>query len=154
NSTMSKNISVGIDIGSYQIKVVVAESLKESDRSVPKIIGVGYAESRGLRHGYILSQEEVIKSLRAAISQAEKAAGVKIKKAFISIGGVGLGSITSNGTVVISRADSEITDLDVKKAIDVSQSEIPTSFAINKKVIHTVPIQYKVDGKAVYGEPI
>ena len=151
---MSKNISVGIDIGSYQIKVVVAETLRENEKTAPKIIGVGYAESRGLRHGYILNQEEVTESVREALNQAEKAAGVKIKKTFVSIGGVGLGGITSNGTIVISRADSEITDLDITKAIEVSQSEIPTSFSLNRKIIHTVPIQFKVDGKLVYGKPL
>src|SRR3989344_1000956 len=116
---MIKNISVGIDIGSYQIKVVVAESVKENGKIARKIIGVGYTESRGLRHGYILNQEEVAKSLRHAISQAEKASGVKIKK-----------------------------------ALDVSQSEIAKTYSQNNKIIHPVPIQFKVDGKMIYGKPI
>lgn len=150
---MSKNISIGIDIGSYQIKVVVAENVHERERSVPKIIGFGYSESRGLRQGYILNQEEVVKSLRSAISQAEKASGVRITRAIISIGGVGLAGITTTGSVAISRADSEISDLDIKKAIEVAQTEIPSSFSLNRKIIHTVPIQFKVDGKPVYGKP-
>ncbi|MDO8664487.1 MAG: cell division protein FtsA, partial [Candidatus Liptonbacteria bacterium] len=108
---MYKNTSVGIDIGSYQIKVVVSEAVREKEKTSPKIIGVGYAESRGLRHGYILNQEEVAGSLRSAIAQAEKASGVKIRKAFVSIGGVGLSGVTSNGNIIISRADYEITDL-------------------------------------------
>ncbi|MBI2475989.1 MAG: cell division protein FtsA [Candidatus Taylorbacteria bacterium] len=150
---MSRNISVGIDIGSYQIKVVVALRAREKERAFPKITGFGYAESRGLRHGYILNQEEVAKNLRLALDQAEKAAAVKIKKAFVSIGGVGLSGVTVNGSVIISRADGEITDLDVKKAVDASQSEIPQSFSLNRRIIHTVPIQFKVDGKPVYGRP-
>ena len=151
---MSKNVSVGIDIGSYQIKVVVAEAVKEKEKTSPKIIGVGYAESRGLRHGYILNPEEVAESLRSAVGQAEKASGVKIKKAFVSIGGVGLSGITSTGTIIISRADYEITDLDVKKVTEVSLSEIPKAVAVNRKVMHTVPIQFKVDGKPIYGKPV
>lgn len=151
---MSRNISVGIDIGSYQIKVVVAESAKENGKIGRKIIGVGYAESRGLRHGYILNQEEVARSLRNAISQAEKASGFKIKKVLVSIGGIGLSAVTSSGSIVISRADYEITALDVIKAIEVSQSEIPKSFSLNHKIIHTVPIQFKIDGKMIYGKPI
>ena len=145
---------MGIDIGSYQIKVVVAESVKENGKIARKIIGVGYTESRGLRHGYILNQEEVAKSLRHAISQAEKASGVKIKKALVSIGGIGLSAVTSSGTIVISRADYEITALDIIKALDVSQSEIAKTYSQNNKIIHTVPIQFKVDGKMIYGKPI
>jgi len=154
---VSRSTSVGIDIGSYQIKVVVAVNAREkegtNEKSFPKIIGLGYAESRGLRHGYILNQEEVAKSLRQALTQAEKAAAVKIKKAFVSIGGIGLAGITSNGTIIISRADGEITDLDIKKTVDASQAEIPQSFSLNRRILHTVPIQFKVDGKQVYGKP-
>jgi cell division protein FtsA len=151
---MSKNISVGIDIGSYQIKVVVSENVHEKDKSSPKIIGLGYAESRGLRHGYILNQDEVIRSLRQAIGQAEKASGVKIKKAIVSMGGIGIAGITTVGNIILSRADGEISELDIKKAIDSSQNDIPQSFSLNRRIIHTIPIQFKVDGKQVYGRPV
>ena len=151
---MSRNTSVGIDIGSYQIKVVVSEAVHESKKTALKIIGVGYAESRGLRHGYIMNQEEVAVSLRSAIGQAEKASGVKIRKAFVAIGGIGLSGVVSNGTIIISRADYEITDLDVRKVTEASLTEIPKTVSINRKVMHTVPIQFKVDGKAVYGKPV
>ncbi len=151
---MAKDISVGIDIGSYQIKVVVASTAKEKDRTAPKILGVGYAESHGLRHGYILNQEEVAESLKSALMEAEKAAVVKIKKAFISIGGIGLGSVASNGSVMISRADFEITELDIKKALEASFAEVPKSLALNRQTLHTVPLQFKVDGKLMYGKPL
>lgn len=152
---MSKKISVGIDIGSYQVKVVAAASEEgKNGKTTPKIIGLGYAESRGLRHGYILSQEEASKSLKAALRQAEKAAGIKIRKAFVSVGGAGLGGVIASGSAVISRADYEITELDISKALGASESAIPQSFSLNRKIIHTVPIQFKVDGKQIYGRPV
>jgi cell division ATPase FtsA len=46
-----RNITVGIDVGTYQVKVVVAELAQEGERKIPKIIGTGFAESKGLRHG-------------------------------------------------------------------------------------------------------
>lgn len=150
---MSRNTSVGIDIGTYQIKVVVAETAKENVKSSPLISGVGYAESRGLRHGYVLNPNDVIKSLKSALSQAEKSSGVKIKTARLSIGGIGLMSVSTTGSIIISRADNEITDLDVKKAVEASEKEISQSLSLNRKIIHTVPLQYKVDGKAVLGKP-
>lgn len=150
---MSRTISVGIDIGTSQVKVVVAENIREDGREIPRVIGVGYAESRGLRHGYILNQRDAVKSVRQAIAQAEKAAGLKIQSALASIGGIGLGSVSSVGSVVISRADSEITDLDVKKAVEVSQDTIPATHSANRKIIHTIPLSYKVDGKPSLGKP-
>ena len=150
---MSKTISVGIDIGTSQVKVVIAESNEVGERELPRVIGVGYSESRGLRHGYILNQTDALRSVKQAVTQAEKAAGFPIKRAVASIGGIGLASITTTGTVVITRADSEITDLDVQKAGDVSREEIPTSFSLNRKIVHAVPLSYKVDGKLVQGRP-
>lgn len=150
---MSKTISVGIDIGTSQVKVVVAESEGAGDRELPRVIGVGYAESRGLRHGYILNQIDALRSVRQAVTQAEKASGSPIKRVVASIGGIGLGSITTTGTVVITKADSEVTELDVKNAIEVSREEIPASASMNRKILHTIPLSYKVDGKFVLGRP-
>ncbi|OHA21372.1 MAG: cell division protein FtsA [Candidatus Taylorbacteria bacterium RIFCSPHIGHO2_01_FULL_51_15] len=150
---MSKSIAVGIDIGTYQTRVVAVESARDGERELPKVVGVGFAESRGLRHGYILSQSDAGKSVRQAVSQASKAAGFPITRAVVSIGGIGLSSFTSSGTVVITRADLEITELDVKKAIETSKEEIPASLSQNRKILHTVPLLFKVDGKAIMGKP-
>ncbi|MSU56387.1 MAG: cell division protein FtsA [Candidatus Taylorbacteria bacterium] len=150
---MSKNIAVGIDIGTYQTRVVAAESAEVGERELPKVVGVGFAESRGLRHGYILNQNDAVRSVKQAVAQASKAAGFPITRAVVSIGGIGLSSITSSGNVVITRADSEITELDVKKAVEASQQEIPASVSLNRKVLHTVPLQFKVDGKVILGKP-
>ncbi len=150
---MSRSISVGIDIGTSQIKVVAAENAQEEGRVVPRVVGVGFAESRGLRHGYILNQNDAIRSTRAAVAQAEKAAGVSIKRVIASIGGIGLGSVTTAGTVVITRADNEISDLDVRTAIEASRNEIPKSYEQNRRIIHTIPLSFRVDGKGIPGKP-
>lgn len=151
---MSRSISVGIDIGTYQTRVVISEAEKDNDRLIPKVIGVGYAESKGLRHGYIVNQKDVSKSVRSAVAQAEKMAGVKVKQAILSIGGIGLSGVTTTGMAVISRADYEITDLDIVKATEASQSEIPQAQIANRRIIHTVPLSFRIDGKQVFGNPV
>lgn len=145
------NIAVGIDIGTYQIKVVVAQQAKEDDRMVPRILGTGFAESRGLRHGYIVNIPEVTRSLKIALAQAQKSSGISIKRAYISVGGIGLSGVTSTGSVVISRADSEVTELDMNTALEVAEENIPSALSQNRKIIYSIPVQYKVDGKPVLG---
>jgi cell division protein FtsA len=147
---MNKDVAVGIDIGTHQIKVVIAESSSLS-QSMPTILGAGYAESKGLRHGYIINQHDAIRSVRKAIRQAERSAKMKIKRVFVSIGGIGLSSITSEGIIMVSRADNEITELDLEKAVDEAQRAISQPISVNKKMIHTIPISYKVDGKEILG---
>ncbi|MEK7170617.1 MAG: cell division protein FtsA [Patescibacteria group bacterium] len=150
---MARTIAIGIDIGTYQTRIVAAEIAREGERELPKVVGVGFSESRGLRHGYILNQPDAVKSVKQAVAQASKAVGLPIKQAIVSIGGIGLSSLTSTGTVVITRADSEITELDVKKAVETSRQEIPATLSQNRQLLHTVPLHFKVDGEITLGKP-
>jgi len=151
---MSQKISVGIDIGTYQIKVVVSETvLSEEGIYVPRIIATGEAESKGLRHGYIINISDVTRCIRLAVNQAEKTAKIKIKKGYISIGGIGLSSVTGKGSVMISKADLEITDLDVKNVLAEAENSLPASSLMNKQIIQTIPQAFKIDGQMIIGRP-
>ena len=146
---MSK-IVTGIDIGTYHVKVVIAESA-EDPRQPPRILGTGYAESRGLKHGYIISIGDVSRSVAAAVSQASKAARVKVKRAYLGIGGVGLEEAFSRGETVVERGDSEITERDIPRAIAGSEKTLAPSATLNRRNIHTIPLRYSVDGVRVLG---
>jgi len=150
---MSEHIITGIDVGTYQIKVAIVRApKKKSERSVPHIIGTGYAESRGLRNGYIISPTDVVRSIRSAVAMAEKNAGVSVKRAYVSLGSIGLDEITTTGEVITSRADSEITTIDIEKAQQDSEDRIMDRIP-NRKIIHTIPLRYRVDGEEVLGKP-
>lgn len=150
---MSDRIITGIDVGTYQVKVVIVRVQKgKNDRPLPQIIGTGYAESRGLRNGYIINETDVVRSVRSAVAQAEKAAGVEVKKAYIGMGGIGTDEITSRGEVITSRADSEITQVDIEKAMQDSEERIVEHIP-NRKILHAIPLTYKVDGELVLGKP-
>ncbi len=146
---MMRNIAVGIDIGTYQIKVVVAEAVKENGKTGTRILGTGMSESKGLRHGYIINDTDVTQSIETAVRMAEKSSGVKINKAYVSIGGIGLSGITSTASTVISRADLQVTELDVEKVLEICEKNVPSSLIQNQKILHSIPISYKIDGKAV-----
>lgn len=146
---MMRNISVGIDIGSSKTRVVVGEYTKNG-RS-PKIIGVGEAKTEGVRHGYIISISDATNSLRKAVKMAEKTSGIKIKKAIVSINTITLRGKMSNGNTIVSKADSEVTKLDVNKAIDDSEEAL--SLSNNKKIIQAFPVLFKLDGKKILGRP-
>ncbi|HEY9583525.1 MAG TPA: cell division protein FtsA [Candidatus Paceibacterota bacterium] len=151
---MSRSIITGIDIGTHHIKVVICDAREKiGDKNQPKVIVASMVESRGLRHGYIVNIADVIESIKHAVSEAEKKADVKVRRAFISIGGIGLGGVTSTSSVVISRADLEITALDIKRVHEQSEKDIPPVALLNKKIIHSIPTQYKIDGKVVLGKP-
>lgn len=152
---MSRNISAGIDVGTSQVKVVIAESTSQSEKSgLPRIIGVGKSESSGLRHGYIINTKDATDSIRKAIEEAERNANIKIREAFLSVGGVSIDSTYGTGSTVVSRADQEITDIDVDKVIHSAKESLPQAFSLNQKIVHVIPLAYKVDQKDILGSPI
>jgi cell division protein FtsA len=151
---LGRNTAVGIDVGTHKIKVIVGEMDQKSESSTPRIIGSAIAESRGIRHGFVTNIAEASKSIKSAISLAERAVGSPIKKAYLSVGGIGLGAIISFGSVATTKADSEITDLDIKRAVEESEKELPSAYIQNRKIIHTIPLEFRVDGKRVLGRPI
>jgi cell division protein FtsA len=148
---LSRNIKVGIDIGTYQVKVVICESVYENNKKTFKIIGTGLSESKGLRHGYIINVDDVKEAVLTAISRAEKNSGVKVTEALISIGGESLQSFSSVGQSIVSRADLEITELDVNKAMESAEENIDKAYIQNRKILHTIPLSYKIDNKVVLG---
>lgn len=150
---MAERIITGIDVGTYQVKVVVVRaSQKKEEKALPQIIGTGYAESRGLRNGYIINESDVLRSVQNAVAQAEKASGVRIKSAYVSMGGIGLDEMHSRGEVITSRADSEITGVDIEKAMQDSEERILPEIP-NRKILHGIPLTYTVDGEKVLGRP-
>jgi cell division protein FtsA len=148
---MAQRVAVGIDVGTYQVRVVVARA-DSSARTFPRIIGTGYTESKGLRHGYIVNIDDVARSIRVALEQAQKTAGIKIRDAFLSIGGIGLDEVRTRGETIITRADAEVTDLDIEKAIDTAR-EHAESRLVNRRILHTIPLSYAIDGVEVLGRP-
>jgi len=147
---MAKNITVGIDVGSHLIKVMVVEHFKERDKKSSRIVGTGKAESRGIKKGYITDTNEVVKSIIKSVREAEHRSGIKIRQATLAVGGISLESKLAKGTSVISRADNEVTSLDIENAVKESEKELKL---LNKHVIESIPYLYKLDGKDLYGRP-
>ncbi len=148
---MARQIATGIDIGTNHVKVVVSERFDEKDKEFPKIIGTGHAESKGMRHGYIINEGDVALSIKTAIAEAERASGVKISRAFLSIGGVGIEALTGIGNVVVSRGDTEVSELDIEKAHEAARGSLQQSAIINRRILHSIPLQYRTDGREVLG---
>lgn len=134
--------------------MVVVEELADN-RGVRqlRIIGTGLAESKGLRHGYIVNKEEVSESIQKAKQQAEAIARVPIRSAFLAVGGISLDETRATGSAIISRADQEITALDLDRAAKVAREAAAPGF-LNRHVLHSIPLEYRVDSIKVLGDPV
>ncbi len=151
---MARRIATGIAIGTYQVKMVVVEELSDKRGGKQlRILGTGLAESKGLRHGYIVNKEEVSASILEAKRQAESVARVPLRAGFLAVGGISLDEARATGFAIISRADQEITMLDLEKAGKAAREAAAPGF-LNRHVLHSIPVEYRIDGTKVLGDPL
>ncbi len=150
---MKRRFATGIDIGTYYIKIVVIEEVITKDGRSLRVIGTGSAPAQGIHKGYVINKKEAVKSLKIAKQAAELMSGIVIKRAFLSIGSISIKEINATGEAIISRADQEITESDIdislKKAYEAASETL-----FNYKVLHEIPVEYRVDGVRMYEQPI
>jgi cell division protein FtsA len=143
----------GIDVGTSHVKVVICSAKEKNEKGLPRILGTGLAETQGLRHGYVTNISSVTHSIKKAIAQAEEKSGLKIRRAFVGIGGIGLNSVTVVSSIMTTRADQEITELDIKNIQSQCEKDIPKTAIANRRIIYSIPLQYKIDNFPVLGRP-
>lgn len=147
---MSKeNIVVGIDIGTSNVRTVIAQSF--SDVEIPRIIGVGVIPSSGIRRGSISDVEEVVKNINESVEKAERMAGLTVKSANINIGGTEISFQESKGVVAVGRADGEVTEDDLERVITEAQN---VALPLNKEIIYVIPKNYRLDDQENIKDPL
>ncbi|HVU75416.1 MAG TPA: cell division protein FtsA [Candidatus Paceibacterota bacterium] len=141
----------GIDIGTYQVKAVIAAPAERPDLPM-QILGTGSSSSRGLRHGYIIDKAEAAKSIKEALTRASAAAKIQVRTARLSVGGVGLDEVHSTGEISLTQSGGVVTDRDMDRALRESEKRASQKL-VNRTVIHTIPLEYRLDGNTVMGRP-
>lgn len=146
---MSKrDIICGIDVGSSNVRTVIAQLFGGEEK--PRIIGVGTADSAGVRKGVIVDIEETLHSIAESVEKAERTAGVTVSQAVVSIGGNHISSQHSKGVIAVGRADGEVTGDDIDRVISAAQA---ISIPPNKEIIHIIPRSYALDDQKNIKDP-
>ena len=141
----------GIDIGSAGVKVVIAAP-PENPNLPMSMLGSGNAASKGMRYGYIVDKNEVIKSIREALARAGASAKVSVKSARIALGGVGLDEMRSLGEVTLTASGGIVTERELERVGKESEKKVSAKL-MNRVIVHAIPLEYRVDGEKVFGAP-
>ncbi len=139
---------VGIDIGTKSVTCIIGEITE--DRKI-EIIGIGTAESRGLRKGVVVNLEATVDGIKKAQEEAELMAGVEIDSGFIGISGAHIKSFNSRGVIAVSGKNREISREDVKRVIDQSKA---VSIPPDREIIHIIPQEFVVDEQDGIKDPL
>ncbi|SDM90725.1 cell division protein FtsA [Paenibacillus sp. yr247] len=144
---MSNNdIIVSLDIGTSKVRAIIGEVVN----GTINIIGVGSAESEGIRKGAIVDIDQTVNSIRSAVDHAERMVGVQISEVYVGISGNHIALQSSHGVVAVSNEDREIGEEDIDRVIQAARV---IALPPEREIIGVVPKQYLVDGQEGINDP-
>ncbi len=140
-------IITGIDIGTSEIKVVVAENRNGH----PNVLKVFKELSLGLKKGAVTDLTETVQALSRVFPQIRDVSKSAVKNIYVNIGTAQVRAQHSRGVAAVSRADSEIYQDDIDRVIRASQI---LNLGSNRMIVHTITKEFIVDGVPDITEPV
>jgi cell division protein FtsA len=146
--TRRERYLVGLDIGTSKVCAVVGDTLDDDSLD---IVGIGMAESRGIKRGVVVNLEAAVESIKKAIEEAEHMAGIEIDSVHLALSNQHIKGFNSRGVVAVAGRTREITREDVKRAIEAAgQVALPSG----RETLHVLPQDFVVDEQDGIGAPV
>src|SRR6185503_7872259 len=139
---------VGLDVGTSTVACVVCEDMDDGSLHV---VGIGVAESRGIKRGVVVNLEAAVESIKKAIEDAELMAGIEIGTVHLGLSGPHIKGFNSRGVVAVAGKNREITREDVRRAIDAAKG---VALPSGREILHVLPQDFVVDEQDGIGAPV
>lgn len=141
------DLIAGLDIGSSQVRLVVADM----STGEPNVLAMAQVVSEGVSKGVVTSIEDTVSTISLVREKAERMVGDQIQSVFVGISGSHITSQISKGVIAVARADGEITEEDVDRALEAAQAvATPPNF----EIIHVIPKHFTVDNQPWIKDPV
>jgi cell division protein FtsA len=144
-SKESKNLIVGLDIGTSKIACIVAEVTAEGTLEV---IGAGMTESSGMKKGMVVNIDATVGTIQQALQEAELMADCKIQAVYTGIAGGHIRSSNAHGMIKIK--DKEVAQADIDRAIETASS---ISLPSDQQILHILEQEFNIDGQEGIKKP-
>ncbi|MBN7824102.1 cell division protein FtsA [Bowmanella dokdonensis] len=141
-----RNLIVGLDIGTSNVKAVVGEVL---DNGAISVVGVGTHAARGMDKGGVNDLNLVVQSVQSAVNEMELMADCRVSSVFMSISGRHVQCQNENGMVPIN--NKEVTQEDVDNVIHAARS-VP--IAAERRLLHVLPQEFTIDVQEGIKNPV
>lgn len=133
-----ERLFTAIDVGTAKVAVLIAGQTADGTLHA---LGTGVRESLGVKRGYVVDIPAVDRSVREALEQAERVAGIEVQQAWISFGGDSLSSRSVEYADPFSRG--QIEDDDVDELLMRARTAVIRD---DRAVLHAQPTHYLLDG--------
>jgi cell division protein FtsA len=137
----------GLDIGTNTVRVVIAEIIEGE----PELVGIGDAESKGLRRGVISKPDLAVDSIKRAVENAERMSGLQVHNVYVGLAGLHIKGQNNEGVIGIPGRHREISREDIKRVID---SACAISIPSGREVADVLPQEYRVDEQEGIDDPL
>ena len=145
-----RKLVAGLDLGSTKTCAVIAELAGDLPRMpIAKILGVGLAKNSGVRRGMVRDIDETMRSVAAALKDAERMAGARVPDVTCGIAGEHVSARSSTGVVAVS--GEEISPQDVGRVNEVARA---LSLGRDHELLHDIPQEYVVDQQHGISDPV
>lgn len=145
---MSPRYITGLDVGTATIKVAIAEVNKHKKLSLVRLIKM---PSAGLRRGVVSEVVDAAQKMSVAFGEVRKVSKEALGNIFLGVGSSEMRVQSSVGVVAVSRADYEIYQDDIHRAVQSSQAiDIPR----NRIALHWLVKEFVVDGVRNIQDPL
>jgi cell division protein FtsA len=143
-----------LDIGSHKNACFIGRVIDE-EGSV-EILGVGYQASQGIKNGNIIDIESADNAIRQTVHTAENMAaaatkGYPLRDVIVNVPGGQTKSHQLSMNVQI--AGQLVTENDVSRALSKAQDQILTDSNNDVELIHTIPVNCRIDGNEGIRDP-
>lgn len=148
------NLIASLDIGSSMVRMAVGQLVFNGyNDSQPdmQILGATEVLAEGMHKGAISSIEDVVSSISSCLEKMERTVGMPIDTVWVGVSGLHIMSQNSKGVVAASKADSEISEADVVRALEAARA---ISTPLNYEVLHVLPKRFSVDGQTGIKDPV
>ncbi|MDB5175296.1 MAG: Cell division protein FtsA [Candidatus Saccharibacteria bacterium] len=141
---------IGLDIGTSVVRCVVG-MYDPNGSNGPSIIGHGSAPNQGMRRGAVVHVDDVADAIVHAVTEAERIAGVTIKRATVNVNGAHVEGINSQGVIAISAANREIA---VDDRMRVEEAATIVNLPANREIVQFFAKNYSLDGQRNIKDPV
>lgn len=144
---IKKNVIVALDIGSSNIKILLA---RYKDNNI-SIIGTYSVPGEGIKDGIINDIDNAVESIVQVVNRGEMMSGYPISRLVVLTSGSHISSLNSNGVVAVSSEDNEIRQSDINR---VKQAAEVISLGANRQILHAISREFIVDNQRNIKNPI
>ncbi|MHB1526972.1 MAG: cell division protein FtsA [Candidatus Dormibacteria bacterium] len=143
---MSGRRLVAVDLGSSAVRCAIADD----DGTRLRVLGVGEAPSAGVRKSVIIDPDAATAAISRALDLAERAAGVEVDSALLTLGGRHLISQSRRAVVSIASRSGAVGTGDLNRVLEAARE--PSNLD-GSEVVHLIPRSYAVDEMADTRDP-